>query len=133
MAAATANIPAHLAHWFLEREQFEPVPGTPGLYRLTQPEQDGVRRTRQAIHDLRRHGYEVQADYSLDPGRSASPPRAAMRDGLTERRTRIAQAAAATSPQRAPALSTAPTQRAAQPAAVPLAGRAPGAGPGRGR
>ncbi|GAX49524.1 hypothetical protein SO3561_01013 [Streptomyces olivochromogenes] len=27
----TADLPAHLAHWYLEREQFEPVPGEPGL------------------------------------------------------------------------------------------------------
>ncbi|WP_330347801.1 hypothetical protein [Streptomyces sp. NBC_00582] len=46
MATATANIPTHLAHWFLVREQFEPVPDTPGLYRLAHPEQDGLRRTR---------------------------------------------------------------------------------------
>ncbi|MFC9228405.1 hypothetical protein ACFTZI_05450 [Streptomyces decoyicus] len=98
VAAATANIPAHLADWFLVREQFEPVPGTPGLYRLTRPEQDGIRRTRQAVHDLRRHGYEVQADYALAPGRSAGPPQPVARNGLMERRNRVAQAAATRSP-----------------------------------
>ncbi|HBF85311.1 MAG TPA: hypothetical protein DD420_36920 [Streptomyces sp.] len=134
MAAATANIPAHLADWFLVREQFEPVPDTPGLYRLTHPEQDGIRRTRQAVHDLRRHGYEVQADYSLDPGRSASPPQPAVRNGLMERRNRIAQAAATRSPQRLTApTTTIPGAAPPQPASVPVNGRAQTAGKGLGR
>ncbi|MFD9841036.1 hypothetical protein [[Kitasatospora] papulosa] len=134
VAAATANIPAHLADWFLVREQFEPVPDTPGLYRLTHPEQDGIRRTRQAVHDLRRHGYEVQADYSLHPGRSASPPQPAVRNGLVERRNRIAQAAATRSPQRLTApTTTIPGAAPPQPASVPVNGHAQTAGKGRGR
>ncbi|MFG3136492.1 hypothetical protein ACGFZA_09760 [Streptomyces sp. NPDC048211] len=132
VAAATANIPAHLADWFLVREQFEPVPDTPGLYRLAHPEQDGIRRTRQAVHDLRRHGYEVQADYSLDPGRSTSPPQPAVRNGLMERRNRIAHAAATRSPQRLTAPTTMPGA-APQPASVPINGHAQTAGKGRGR
>ncbi|MFE0055293.1 hypothetical protein [Streptomyces sp. NPDC059003] len=103
------------------------------MYRLTQPEQDGQRRTRQAVQDLRRHGFAVQADYSLDPAITPAPARPYVRNGLLERRQRIAQAAAATSPQRAPALSTAPAQPSAQPAAVPVAGPTHGVGPGRGR
>ncbi|MEU7401321.1 hypothetical protein [Streptomyces sp. NPDC044948] len=133
MAAATANIPAHLADWFLVREQFEPVPDTPGLYRLTHPEQDGIRRTRQAVHDLRQHGYEVQADHSLDPGGSASPPQPAVRNGLMERRNRIAQAAATPSPQRLTAPTTTIPGAAPQPASVPINGHAQTAGKGRGR
>nr|WP_051810889.1 hypothetical protein [Streptomyces alboflavus] len=133
VAAPTAAITPHLAEWFLTREQFEPVPDLPGLYRLTQPEQDGQRRTRQAVQDLRRHGFAVQADYSLDPAITPGPARPYLRNGLLERRQRIAQAAAATSPQRAPALSTAPAQPSAQPAAVPVAGPTHGVGPGRGR
>ncbi|WP_455358359.1 hypothetical protein [Streptomyces sp. SYSU K21746] len=35
VAAFTSSMPGHLAHWFLVREQFEPVPGEPGLFRLT--------------------------------------------------------------------------------------------------
>ncbi|WP_349239288.1 hypothetical protein [Streptomyces sp. CC224B] len=99
------------------------------MYRLTQPEQDGQRRTRQAVQDLRRHGFTVQADYSLDPALTPGPARLQVRNGLMERRQRLAQAAAAISPQRAPALSTAP----AQPATVPLTPRAQGPGPARGR
>jgi hypothetical protein len=133
VSAATANIPAHLANWFLVREQFEPVPDTPGLYRLTNPEQDGVRRTRQAVHDLRRHGYEVQADYSLDPGRSSSPPQTAVRNGLMERRNPIAQAAATRSPQQRTAPTTALPAFLPQPGAVPMGGRAQTAGKGRSR
>ncbi|NUS85585.1 MAG: hypothetical protein HOY75_23355 [Streptomyces sp.] len=133
MAAATANIPAHLADWFLVREQFEPVPGTPGLYRLTNPEQDGIRRTRQAVHDLRRHGYEVRADYSLAPGRSASPPQPTVRNGLMERRNRIAQAAATRSPQRRGAPTTALPEYLPQPGAVPVGGRTQTAGKGHSR
>ncbi|CAM5445502.1 hypothetical protein SHIRM173S_00300 [Streptomyces hirsutus] len=60
VASTTALMPAHLAHWFLVREQFEPVPDSPGLYRLTASERDGPRRTRQAAQDLRRHGYAVR-------------------------------------------------------------------------
>ncbi|MER5215373.1 hypothetical protein ABT063_33710 [Streptomyces sp. NPDC002838] len=128
MATATANIPAHLAHWFLVREQFEPVPDTPGLYRLTRPEQDGFRRTCQAVHDLRRHGYEVQADDALDPALTAPPPRPAARNGLTDRRTRIAQAAAR-SPQRPSVVAATPGRPMPQPAA----GHTPAADKGRAR
>ncbi|WP_420036033.1 hypothetical protein ACN2WE_30865 [Streptomyces sp. cg28] len=133
MAAPTANIPNHLAYWFLVREQFEPVPGTAGLYRLTHPEQDGIRRTRQAVADLRRHGYEVQTDYSLDPVPSASPPRAAVQDGLTERRNRIAQAAATRSPQHRSAPTTTPPKALPQPAAITVGSHSQTAGRGRGR
>ncbi|KPC62658.1 hypothetical protein [Streptomyces chattanoogensis] len=108
VAAFTSSMPAHLAHWYLDREQFEPVPDQPGLFRLTEPERDGPRRTRQAIHDLRRHGYAVHADIALDPAASASPPRPVRSNGLMERRSRIAQAAAGRSPQRGPALTTSP-------------------------
>lgn len=90
----------HLADWFLTRVQFEPVPGDPGLYRLTDPEKDGRRRTRQAVHDLRRHGYTVHADIALDPAQSAGPPAPALPNGLSERRGRIAQAAGRPSQQR---------------------------------
>ncbi|MFF2508705.1 hypothetical protein ACFVTY_35870 [Streptomyces sp. NPDC058067] len=133
VAAATANVPSHLANWFLVREQFEPVPGTRGLYRLTNPEQDGIRRTRQAVHDLRRHGYEVQADYSLDPGRSASPPRPAVRNGLLERRNRIAQAAATRSSQQRGAPAASLPEFLPRPGAVPLGGLTQAAGQWRSR
>lgn len=103
------------------------------MYRITQPEQDGQRRTRQAVLDLRRHGFAVQADYSLDPALTPEPARPYVRNGLMERRQRIAQAAAVASPQRAPALSTVPARSSAQPTAAPLAQRAQGAGPARGR
>ncbi|MFI2204626.1 hypothetical protein ACH47Z_28340 [Streptomyces sp. NPDC020192] len=133
MAAATANIPAHLADWFLVREQFEPVPDTPGLYRLTHPQQDGIRRTRQAVHDLRRQGYEVQADLPLDPARSAGPPQPVVRNGLMERRNRIAQAAATRSPQRPTAPASKLSEFLPQPAAVPAGGHAQTVGKGRSR
>ncbi|MEJ8650638.1 hypothetical protein WKI65_21685 [Streptomyces sp. MS1.AVA.3] len=133
MAAATANVPAHLANWLLVREQFEPVPGTPGLYRLTHPEHDGIRRTQQAVHDLRRHGYDVKADYSLDPGRSASPPQPAVHNGLMERRSHIAQAAATRSPQQRTAPAATLPELLPQPGAMPVAGHTQTAGKGRSR
>ncbi|MCP3821396.1 hypothetical protein NLX86_25860 [Streptomyces sp. A3M-1-3] len=108
VAAFTSSMPAHLAHWFLVREQFEPVLGEPGLFRLTEPERDGPRRTRQAVHDLRRHGYAVHADVALDPAASASPPRPVRPNALMERRSRIAQAAAGRSSQRRAAPTTSP-------------------------
>ncbi|MFE0380181.1 hypothetical protein ACFW1M_32515 [Streptomyces inhibens] len=99
VATFSSSMPAHLAHWFLDREQFVPVPDQPGLFRLTEPERDGPRRTRQAAHDLRRHGYAVQTDVALDPAASAGPPRPTQSNGLSEQRSRIAQAAAGQSPQ----------------------------------
>ncbi|MCZ9354082.1 hypothetical protein ACFW4M_07700 [Streptomyces sp. NPDC058794] len=105
VASFTSSIPQHLAHWFLKREQFEPVPGEPGLYRLSEPERDGVRRTRQAVHDLRRHGYIVQADIRLNPALSTGSLRPVRPHGLQERRSRLAQAAAGRTTQR----STPPT------------------------
>ncbi|MFJ9085772.1 hypothetical protein ACIRL3_25455 [Streptomyces sp. NPDC102384] len=133
MAAAHADFPAHLANWLLVREQFEPVPGTLGLYRLTHPEQDGIRRTRQAAHDLRRHGYAVQTDYNLDPERSASPPRAAVRGRLVERRSRIAQAAATRSPQQRGALTRSRPDLPPQLDVVPGGGQTETAAKGRSR
>ncbi|MFF4822696.1 hypothetical protein ACWDAO_01750 [Streptomyces sp. NPDC001212] len=113
VASATASMPAHLAHWFLVREQFEPVPGKPGLYQLTDPERDGPRRTRQAAQDLHRHGYvvHVDADIALAP---ANPPRPHRPNGLAERHSRIAQAAASQSSQRRAAPTT------SQPPARPI-------------
>ncbi|MGW4345322.1 hypothetical protein ACWEL8_09620 [Streptomyces sp. NPDC004690] len=113
--AAATTLPSHLAQWFLERVQFEPVPDTPGLYRLTNPDQDGARRTRQAVRDLRRQNYTVLADYSLDPGRGPSHQRRP--SGFPERRSRLAQAAASRTTQRSappttspPPIRTVPTQ-----------------------
>ncbi|MCG0285419.1 hypothetical protein [Streptomyces sp. PSAA01] len=108
VAAFTTSMPAHLAHWFLLREQFEPISEQPGLFRLTDPEHDGPRRTRQAVQDLRRHGYAVHADLALDPAASASPPRPVRPHALATRRSRLAQAAAGRSPQRGPAPSASP-------------------------
>ncbi|MFJ7779309.1 hypothetical protein [Streptomyces yangpuensis] len=98
-ARATAAIAPHLAAWYLQHEQFEPVPDRPDLYRLAHPGQDVRRRTRQSVHDLRRHGFTVHADLSLDPAVTAAPPRPSQSNCLTERRARIAQAASARSPQ----------------------------------
>ncbi|MEU3161213.1 hypothetical protein ACPCAJ_31970 [Streptomyces griseoincarnatus] len=108
VASFTSSIPQHLAHWFLEREQFEPVPGEPGLYRLSEPERDGPRRTRQAVHDLRRRGYTVQADIRLNSADTASPPRPVRPNGLQERRSRLAQAAVGRTTQRALLPTTSP-------------------------
>jgi hypothetical protein len=127
VAIATANVPPHLAHWFLVREQFEPVPDTPGLYRLTHPEKDGLRRARQAVKDLRRHGYQVHTDSVLDPG----PPQPTVQQGLATPRARIAQAAARPA-YLPPALTTTPVP-APRPTTVPGIGIGPSSKPGRGR
>ncbi len=107
VVSANASMPAYLAHWFLVREQFEAVPDEPGLYRLTDPERDGPRRTLQAAQDLRHHGYAVHidADIALTP---ANPPRPHRPKGLVERRNHIAQAAASQSPRRRTAPTTSP-------------------------
>ncbi|MER5885861.1 hypothetical protein ABT160_18665 [Streptomyces sp. NPDC001941] len=67
VAYASPGVAPHLARWFMSREQFEPVPGTPGLFRLRDPDWDGVRRTRAAVCALRVHRFEVRADPVLDP------------------------------------------------------------------
>ncbi len=89
----------HLANWYLDREQFEPVRDQPGLYRLMHPEENGERRASQAVRDLRAQGYAVQADIVLDPDLGPVRPRPEARYEV--RRVRIARAAAASSPQRA--------------------------------
>ncbi|MFF5488550.1 MULTISPECIES: hypothetical protein [Streptomyces] len=94
VARATAAITPHLADWYLQHEQFEPVPGRPDVYRLTHPDQNQRRRARQTVHDLRRHGFTVHADHPIDPAETATPVRPAQRNSLTARRARIAQAAA---------------------------------------
>ncbi|MFI1358205.1 MULTISPECIES: hypothetical protein [Streptomyces] len=111
----------------LVREQFEPVPFSPGLYRLTEPNRDGLRRTRQAVHDLRNLGYRVRDDSALDPAHASAPPRPTASNDLAERRSRIARAAAVR-PSRITALAN------AAPSAPPAAaGKAPAAGQGRSR
>ncbi|MGA5200583.1 hypothetical protein [Streptomyces variegatus] len=116
VASFTSSLPAHIAHWYLEREQFEPVPGEPGLYRLSEPERDGPRRTRQAVDDLRLLGYTVQADMRLDPALSVGPPRPVRPNGLQERRSRLAQAAAGRTTQRAtPPATSLPSARPIPP------------------
>ncbi|MFD7517447.1 hypothetical protein ACFV85_21895 [Streptomyces niveus] len=120
-ARTTPALPAHLADWFLTRVQFEPVPDEPGLYRLTDPGRDGRRRTRQAVTDLRRHGYTVHADIALDPAQSEGPPAPALPNGLSERRSRIAQAAGRPSQRRTVPITSAPSVRTApsEPASTP--------------
>lgn len=116
MAAASAEMPPHLAEWFLTREQFEPVPTNPGLYRLSEPERDGHRRARQAVTDLRGQGYAVHADITLDPALSPGPLRPAPPNGLLERRNRLAQAAAGRTTQRGTRPTTSlPSARPAPP------------------
>ncbi|GAA4781991.1 hypothetical protein [Streptomyces ziwulingensis] len=115
VASFNASVPEHLAHWFLEREQFEPVPGKSRLYRLSEPERDGPRRTRQAVHDARRLGYLVHADIRLDPAVSAGPPRPVRPNGSQERRSRLAQAAAGRTTQRTPPTTSPPAARPIPP------------------
>ncbi|MEU5162306.1 hypothetical protein AB0G74_22245 [Streptomyces sp. NPDC020875] len=88
-------MPAHLADWYLTREQFETVPDRPGFYRLTDPGRDGTRRARQAVHDLRVQGFTVHADYTLDPASEHDLPELL----ATARQTRLARAATTRSPQ----------------------------------
>ncbi|MBP5935426.1 hypothetical protein F3K43_04925 [Streptomyces sp. LBUM 1476] len=119
---ATAQaVPAHLTDWLLTHETFEPVPDTPGLYRLTDPHRDGERRARQAVHDLRRLGHRVDTDTVL----AAPAPRAPARTAATEaaeRRSRIAQAAARRSPTATPHPAAAPPSPTAPVPAADAAG-----------
>lgn len=107
VASATTSIPAHLAHWSLTREQFDPIADEPGLYQLTEPERDGPRRTRQAAQDLLRHGYAVHIDTDLAHA-PATPSPPLRPDSPTERRSRITQASTSQSPQRRTPPTTSP-------------------------
>lgn len=104
VAGFTHRIPAHLGDWFLKRLQFEPVAGEQGLYRLTEPDRDGLRRTHQAAQALRAQGYAVYLDANIAPATpaGANPSRSPV---STERRGRIAQLAGVRShtPRSAPA------------------------------
>ncbi|MFF3979733.1 hypothetical protein [Streptomyces sp. NPDC001828] len=116
VASFASALPAHVAHWYLERQQFEPIPDEPGLFRLSEPERDGPRRIRQAVHDLRRLHFAVQADIRLDPARSKAPPRPVPPNGLLERRSRLAQAAGRTTQRRAtPPTTSLPAARLVPP------------------
>ncbi|MFB7270775.1 hypothetical protein [Streptomyces sp. NPDC056244] len=111
------------------------MPDTAGLYRLTNPQTDGPRRTRQAVHDLRRLGFHVQADLALDPALTEDRPLPVVGNGLSDRRSQIAQAAATRSPQRGPALTTKPPStrlNPPNPAYAPASATRSG-GHGRGR
>ncbi|WP_329376986.1 hypothetical protein OG625_05830 [Streptomyces sp. NBC_01351] len=99
VARPTTAITSHLAAWYLEREQFEPAPGRADLFRLTQPDHDLRRRARQTVHDLRRHGFTVHADLSLDPAETAPANAPVRANSASERLARIARAAAAQPPQ----------------------------------
>ncbi|MFF0448027.1 hypothetical protein ACFYT4_16730 [Streptomyces sp. NPDC004609] len=117
--SSRADLPAHIADWYLVRLQFEAVPDRPGLYRLSDPGRDGLRRARQAVHDLRAQGFTVQADYTLDP---APEPEPGLSDRLVgARQTRLARAAAARSPQLRSTPAPAPIQTAVP--AAPASGR----------
>ncbi|OEV29355.1 hypothetical protein AN219_17015 [Streptomyces nanshensis] len=135
VAKGTTNISSHLAEWYLTREQFQQVPGTQGLYRLTQPEQDGRRRSRQAVKDLRTHGFTVHTDLAPDSAVSPATRQPVQREELTERRKRRAEAASVRSPQQAaPLTSTRPAAGAASLARLPLQAPArPGSSPPRRR
>ncbi|GAA2254841.1 hypothetical protein GCM10010232_50080 [Streptomyces amakusaensis] len=126
-ASAHAGLPAHIADWYLVRLQFETVPDRPGLYRLSDPDRDGLRRARQAVHDLRVQGLTIQADYILDTEPEPSLPERL----VLARQTRLARAAAARSPQlrTTPAANPAPVY-AAVPAA-PSSSRPGTGGPHR--
>ncbi|WP_371602240.1 hypothetical protein OG345_04915 [Streptomyces sp. NBC_01220] len=64
-----ATSPKHLAAgaWMLKALDFHPVPDQPTLYALANQLQDGQGRATRAVALLRRAGYEVDVDASLDP------------------------------------------------------------------
>lgn len=132
VAEANPQIPGYLADWLLTHEQFEPVPGSSGQYRLVQPAYDGLRRARQAARDLRRLGYQVHTTPTLVPDRRPGSPQLGTNHGLLERRSRIAHAAATRSPQSLTAPATSPTEGVPQVAET-VSGRARAVGGGRGR
>lgn len=133
VAEGDPQIPGYLADWLLTREQFEPITGSSGRYRLAHPQHDGPRRARQAVQDLSRLGYQVHTAATLTPARTPGPPQPGLSNGLLERRARITQAAATRSPLSLAAPATSLPEVMLQTAAVPVGGRALAAGGGRGR
>uniref|UniRef100_A0AAU2JYY2 Zeta toxin domain-containing protein n=1 Tax=Streptomyces sp. NBC_00049 TaxID=2903617 RepID=A0AAU2JYY2_9ACTN len=97
--AAAQGIPHHISHWYLTRLGFQSLHGLHGVYLLPAPTHERPRRTRQAIESLRRSGYKVHADYSLDPANTKPAQTNPVRDPREWYRTGISQAAATTSPQ----------------------------------
>ncbi|MFI7337127.1 hypothetical protein ACIBUY_04205 [Streptomyces sp. NPDC050085] len=123
IARPSEELPPHLADWLLTRVMFERVPDTP-LYRLAAPSNDGVRRTRQAVKDLRALGFRVQADLRLDPSLSPDGRQLTPRPGNGQALSALRTAARSRSPQLAgAALSTPPSRPAAPAAAGPMAAR----------
>ncbi|MFJ4007332.1 hypothetical protein ACIPWL_28285 [Streptomyces sp. NPDC090023] len=59
----------------LESLDFQPVLDQPTLYTLGDQHRDGVGRTAQAVALLRRIGYRVEADATLDPALNTGPDR----------------------------------------------------------
>ncbi|MFI5804378.1 hypothetical protein [Streptomyces sp. NPDC051561] len=99
---------------------FEPVPGT-DLHRLSEPSQDGMRRARQAVSDIRNLGIRVQADFVLDPLLTPDLSGPALGSAPNERLVRIARAATAHTARRtAPPIVT-PGNSAASSTPRPLA------------
>ncbi|MET9564748.1 hypothetical protein [Streptomyces tauricus] len=107
-AATSPAIPPQLAHWLLTLERFQPVPDTPGLFRLPDPERDGSRRAARAARNLRHLGYAVHTDYNLASEDSPRPTR-------TNLRGRLVQAATRMSPQ----LRTEPAAKLSSARALP--------------
>ncbi|MFG2979398.1 hypothetical protein ACGFYY_41235 [Streptomyces sp. NPDC048331] len=89
------------------------------MYLLAAPTHDGARRTRQAVESLRGSGYQVHADYSLDPSntKAAHVQTRPVRDPREWYRTDTAQAAATASPQYA----TARARSSGPPQTTPVA------------
>ncbi|MEV7035704.1 hypothetical protein AB0N99_36435 [Streptomyces sp. NPDC093272] len=76
VAATPQNLSA--SKWMLKGFDFHPVSDQPTLYALADQKRDGQGRTIRAVELLRRAGYRVDADASLDP--SPVPATAPLRD-----------------------------------------------------
>ncbi|MFD4505335.1 hypothetical protein [Streptomyces sp. NPDC058457] len=76
VAAVPQNLSA--SKWMLKGFDFHPVSDQPTLYALADQKRDGQRRTIRAVELLRRAGYRIDVDASLDP--SPVPAAAPLRD-----------------------------------------------------
>jgi hypothetical protein len=71
VASSPKQLPART--WMLKGFDFHPVPDHPNLYALANQQRDGQDRATRAVALLRKAGYRVDVDATLDPSLASGP------------------------------------------------------------